>query len=105
MSTVAVELPTEQIEEFCCKWQIVELALFGSALRDDLRPDSDVDLLATFAPDARWSLFDLVAMEDELVSLLGREVDFFEKSAIENSKNWIRRRAILDSARTIYVPR
>lgn len=105
MSAVTVELPIEQIANFCRKWRIVEFALFGSALRDDFRPDSDIDLLVTFAPDAPWSLFDFIEMRDDLESLLGRDVDFIEKAAIEESANWLRRRAILDSARTSYVAR
>ncbi len=105
MGAVAVELPTAQIATFCQKWKIVELALFGSALRDDFRPDSDIDLLVTFGPTARWGLFDLVEMEDELATLLGNEVDLVTKSAIQKSHNWIRRRAILGSAEPIYVAR
>jgi len=49
-------VPIDRIAEFCRRWKITELALFGSVLRDDFRPDSDVDVLVTFAPDAPWSL-------------------------------------------------
>ena len=61
-----IEIPKEKIADFCRKWKIVELSLFGSVLRDDFRPNSDVDLLVTFSPDAEWSLLDHMAMEEEL---------------------------------------
>jgi predicted nucleotidyltransferase len=107
MERVARKLDIEpaEIERFCQKWQVIELALFGSALRDDFRTDSDVDLLVSFAEDATWSLFDLVTMEDELSTLLGREVDLVERSALEHSENYIRRRHILASAEPFYLAR
>jgi predicted nucleotidyltransferase len=107
MERVARKLDIEpaEIECFCQKWQVNELALFGSALRDDFRTNSDVDLLVSFAEDATWSLFDLVTMEDELSTLLGREVDLVERSALEHSENYIRRRHILASAEPFYVAR
>lgn len=107
MERVARKLDIEpaEIECFCQKWQVTELALFGSALRDDFRTNSDVDLLVSFAKDATWSLFDLVTMEDELSTLLGREVDLVERSALEHSENYIRRRHILASAEPFYVAR
>ena len=104
MINPALLLPRDALAAFCRRWQITELALFGSALRDDFGPDSDVDLLVSFAPDARHSLFDLVAMEEELEELLGREVDLVERAGIEKSDNWIRRRAILSSAEPLDVP-
>ncbi len=79
------------------------MALFGSVLREDFRSDSDVDVLATFAPDARWSLFDRVDMEEELSALVGRKVDLVSRRAIEQSANWIRRKAILETAEPYYV--
>jgi len=98
-----IEFPKERIAEFCQKWKIVEPSFFGSVLRDDFRPDSDVDVLVTFAPDGRYSLFDLVHMEEELEEMLGRKVDLVERSAIEQSENYIRRKHILNSAQTVYV--
>jgi predicted nucleotidyltransferase len=77
--------------------------LFGSVLRDDFRPDSDVDVLVTFAPEAEWSLFDHVTMEEELSSILGHKVDLVSRRAIERSRNWIRRKAILEAAEPFYV--
>jgi uncharacterized protein len=98
-----IEIPKDQITDFCRRWKITELALFGSVLRDDFRPDSDVDVLVTFAPDARWSLFDHVDMEDELRRILGRPVDLVNRRGIERSRNPLRRRAILESAQVVHV--
>ena len=95
----------DQIAAFCRKWKIVEFSLFGSALRGDFRPDSDVDVLVTFAPESGHSLFDLVEMESELSGMFGREVDLVEKRAIERSENYIRRRNILSSATVVYGSR
>lgn len=92
-----------KIVEFCRWWKISRLAVFGSAVQGKLRADSDIDLLATFASDADWSMFDHYRMEDELVKLLGREVDLVSKGAIEESANPIFRREILGSAREIYA--
>jgi predicted nucleotidyltransferase len=91
------------IAAFCQRWRITELALFGSVLRTDFRPDSDVDVLVTFADDARWSLIDEVQMTDELESIISRKVDLLSRQAVEASHNWIRRRAILNTARVIYA--
>jgi predicted nucleotidyltransferase len=96
-------ISAEQLAAFCERWQITELAAFGSILRDDFRPDSDVDLLVTYAPDAHWSLLDHVAMQQELSDLLGRKVDIFTRRAVERSKNRYRRTAILETAEPIYV--
>ena len=102
-----MELPVltdrvEAIASFCERWKIVELAMFGSALREDFHPDSDLDFLATFSPDADWSLFDLVEMEGQLQSLMGREVDLISKAALSRSKNWIRKGEISRTARVIF---
>jgi len=95
-----LDIDREEIAAFCRKWQIVEFSLFGSVLRDDFRPDSDVDVLVSFAPDAPWSLMDIVAMKDELGRMIGREVDLVEKEAL---KNPFRRRHILDHHEVIYA--
>ncbi len=87
-----------RVEDFCRRWKITEFAFFGSVPRDDFGPDSDVDVLMSFAEDAHWSLFDLVTMEDELSGILGRHADLVERGGVEQSKNWIRRRAILQAA-------
>lgn len=103
MVTTNIDLPMDKIAEFCQRWQIAELALFGSALRDDFRPDSDIDLLVTFVPDHPWSLMDHVRMQDELGEMLGRSVDLVTRRSVERSENPWRRHDILSSARTIYV--
>jgi predicted nucleotidyltransferase len=99
-----IRLPEAEIQSFCRRWQIAELSLFGSVLRDDFRPDSDVDMLVTFAPGARWSLFDMVRMQEELAAILGREVDLVERKAVEQSDNYIRRKRILSSLVPVYAP-
>ena len=94
-----------QVAEFCRRWRVWELALFGSALRDDFGPDSDVDLLVTFSPEAAWTLLDHVRMQTELSELLGHPVDLVSRRAIERSPNPIRKREILSTARTVYAAR
>ncbi|MCB8922360.1 MAG: nucleotidyltransferase domain-containing protein [Ardenticatenaceae bacterium] len=96
-------LSKEKLAAFCEKWQIIEFALFGSAIRNDFRPDSDVDALVTFDPAARWTLFDHVDMQSELKAMLNREVDLVSKRGIERSQNHIRRKEILESAQVIYA--
>ena len=96
-------MPSEELAAFCKRWQISELALFGSVLRDDFGPDSDVDVLVRFLPEAEHGLFEMVAMEEELSQLLGRKADLVSRRAVEQSRNYIRRRAILGSAEVIYA--
>ena len=103
MTPSGFAIPREALAEFAQRWKIAELALFGSALRGDLRPESDVDLLVTFEPGAGWSLLDQVRMQDELSALIGRKVDLVSRRGIERSRNHIRRKAILDSAEVIYA--
>lgn len=93
----------EQIAAICQRWKITELALFGSILRNDFRPDSDIDLLVTFAPTAHWGLLAHVRMERELSQMLDRPVDLIEKAAIQESPNWLRRNEILQTAQIIYA--
>ena len=100
-----IDIPYSKIEEFCQKWKIMEFSLFGSALRDDFRPDSDVDVLVTFAPQAEVTFSDLINMEEELRDIFGREVDLIERKSIEKSENYIRRKHILNSLEVIYVAR
>ena len=102
MLDVRIDIPMERIAAFCRKWKVVELALFGSALRADFRPDSDIDLLVTFTKDADWSLLDHARMELELRDVFGREVQLLTRRCVEGSGNPIRRKAILESARSIY---
>ena len=100
-----IQISKERIADFCRKWKIAELSLFGSVLRDDFRPDSDIDLLVTFSRDAEWSLLDHMAMEEELSAIFGRKVDLVSRKAIERSENYIRRKAILETAQPYYVTR
>lgn len=103
--TDRLQVTDEQLADFCLRWKITELALFGSALRDDFGPNSDVDMLVTFAPSADWSLLDHMQMEEELASLLGRKVDLVSRRAVDASENWIRRREIQRTAQVIYASR
>ncbi len=77
----------KKIETFCHRWNISQLAFFGSALRKDFRPDSDVDVLIQFFSEAEPSLFDLVRMKEELEKILGHKVDLASRRAIESSTN------------------
>jgi uncharacterized protein len=103
MSRHRLTIPRKKIAEFCRHRKVLEFSLFGSILREDFRPDSDVDVLVTFAPDAKVSLFDLVDMQDELKAIFKREVDLIEKQAILESKNYIRRKSILENTRVVYA--
>lgn len=95
-----VEIDRDRIADFCRRWKVTEFALFGSAIRDDFRPDSDVDVLVTFEADAPWSLWDLSRMRAELERIFDREVDLVEKKALRNP---FRRQAILSNQRVIYA--
>lgn len=103
MEGVRIPLPMDAIAACCQKWMISELALFGSVLRDDFRPDSDVDVLVSFAPEAHWTLLDFVDMQDEMAAILGREVDLVSRRGIEHSLNIPRRTHVLQSARIVYA--
>jgi uncharacterized protein len=98
-----IYIPKEKISAFCEKWKIIEFSLFGSVLRDDFRHDSDIDVLVTFDEAAQHSLFDLVHMGAELKEIFGRNVDLVSRRGIEASRNYLRRKAILDSAEAIYA--
>ena len=87
-----IDVPREAIAEFCKKWRIVEFSFFGSVLRDDFSPDSDIDVLVQFEADSKHSLFDLVQMEKELRSIFGRQVDLLTKQAVASSRNYLRRK-------------
>ena len=99
-------LPLQVVESelaaFCQRWQITELALFGSALRTDFGPESDIDLLVTFAPSAEWSLLDHMGMELELVELLHREVDLIDRNTLERGNPTQRQAEILKTAQVIF---
>ena len=98
-----VHLPHAQVVRFCKKWGVKELAVFGSALRDDFGPHSDLDVLVRFHAGRHPSLLGLCRMESDLSERVGRRVDLVERNAVERSPNYIRREAILRSARTVYA--
>ena len=90
----------ERIDAFCRKWRIRELSLFGSTLRDDFRPDSDVDLLVVFEPPNPWTLWDFIDMREELAQIFGRHVDLVSKKGLRNP---FRRHDILTTREVIYA--
>ena len=98
----SLNIPQDRLAEFCRANGIVTLAIFGSALRDDFGPASDIDLLVEFAP-GRTPGLRFVDIADELSDLFGRPVDVVTRSAVERSPNFIRRKAILESARVVYA--
>jgi len=106
-SNIQLELPLGQIAGFCRRWGIARLEIFGSALRDDFRHDSDIDFMFTPGPNfQREKVYGPWAhnhMAEELAGLLGRKVDLIERSRIERMDNWIKRRHILQTAAPVYV--
>ena len=100
MSVAPIDLPSDRIAAFCQKWGVKELALFGSVLRDDFRPDSDVDVLVTFQPGASMTFEGFLDMRDELAEIFGREIDLVEKRLITNP---FRRHEILTTRRVLYA--
>jgi len=103
MESIDLGVETSIIAEFCRQWKIKQLAVFGSAAADVLRPDSDIDLLVTFAPDADWTMFDHYRMENELAELFARDVDLVNVRALEENPNRIYRQQILNSAKVVYA--
>ena len=95
-----IKFSNEKIEDFCHRWKIKEMSLFGSVLGEDFSPESDIDILVSFLEDARWSLFDWVDMIEELKGITGREVDLVERESLRNP---FRRRAILANKEIIYA--
>ena len=100
MGRAHLDVSAGKLEAFCRTWKVKELSLFGSVLRDDFGPDSDIDVLVVFAEDAEWSLWDIVEIRDELKTLFGREVDLVEKRALRNP---FRKHEILKTHEVIYA--
>jgi hypothetical protein len=100
MAQPRIDIPKDRIAEFCRKWKITEFSLFGSVLRDDFGPESDVDVLVSFDAKSEWDLFDLVTMRDELMAIFGRNVDLVEKEGLRNP---FRRRNILTTREVIHA--
>ena len=103
MVNQALNVEHKEIENFCRRWDVVELAVFGSALREDFRSESDIDILITFRETSHRGFFDIIRMQAELSVLFGRDVDLVEKEAVEKSENYIRRGHILQSEEPVYV--
>jgi predicted nucleotidyltransferase len=93
-------LDPAQIAGFCRRWNVTEFSLFGSVLRDDFRPDSDVDVLVVFAPGTRPGWRDWWEMEQALAAMFGRKVDLVERKAVTNP---FRRHHILKTRRVVYA--
>ena len=103
MNKKRFSIPRKKVADFCKRWNVTEFSIFGSALRGDFKPDSDVDVLVSFAPGTGVTLFDMVQMQDELKQIFKRDVDLISKKGLETSRNYLRRKAILESARAIHV--
>ena len=91
--------PSPALLDFCHRWHIRELSLFGSALRADFGPESDIDLLVSFQPAARVTFLTLARMQRELETLLGRKVDLVPKDGLKP----VIRAHILATARVLYA--
>ena len=100
MRLASIDIPMDQLTTFCCKWDVAELAVFGSILREDFGPDSDVDVLVTFRPGGRMTFEGFLDMRDELASIFGRPVDLVEKRLVTNP---FRRHAILTTKKVLYA--
>jgi predicted nucleotidyltransferase len=105
MGKMKIDIPEARIADFCRKWGVKELALFGSALHDHFDESSDIDVLVDFREAAGRTLFDLVRMQGEVRDLFGRRVDIVSRRGIEGSGNHLRREAILGSAESLYAER
>jgi uncharacterized protein len=105
MNASIAAVSDSEIARFCQRWRIRELALFGSALRSDFGPGSDVDVLVTFSPEAEWGLLDHVQMQQDLQILFHRNVNLISRRALERSRNWLLRREILNTAEPLFPQR
>lgn len=103
MKKLKISIPRAKIEAFCKRWEIIELSFFGSVLREDFHINSDIDVLVEFSSNSSWGLLDHAKMEEELAQILNRPVDLVNKKAVKNSRNWIRRQNILESAEVYYA--
>lgn len=94
-----IRIDKQQIAAFCEHWQVAELALFGSVLRDDFRGDSDVDVLVTWLPGARVSMLTIAEMAEDLEGILGRRVDLVPKDGLKRRV----KDEVLHSAQIVYA--
>jgi uncharacterized protein len=93
-------LPRKKIAAFCKHWKVNEFSLFGSVLREDFNPDSDIDVLVSIDPQAPIGLFEIAQMQIELENIFKRPVDLVEKEGLRNP---YRRHEILSTAQVIYA--
>jgi predicted nucleotidyltransferase len=100
MDPLAIAVSPRKLEAFCRKWRVRELSVFGSVLREEFGPASDVDILVDLLPDHGLTLYDWVDMRDELREIFGRDVDLVAKDGLRNP---FRRREILRTARVLYA--
>ncbi len=103
MTVNSINIQKEKLSEICKRYKIIELALFGSALREDFTNRSDIDLLVEFMPDSGITLFNIVDLKDEFEKLFGRDVDIVPKNAVKKSRNYLRKNAILKNYKVIYA--
>lgn len=103
MTPADIGISADRLEQFCRRWKVSRLEVFGSAAEGRLRPDSDIDLLVTFHAEAEWTILDHYEMEEELSQMLGREVDLVSVRAVQENPNPILRQHILSSARLLYA--
>ncbi|MDE2740743.1 MAG: nucleotidyltransferase family protein [Gemmatimonadota bacterium] len=96
-----IDIPKEEIAAFCQRNHIRRMALFGSVLRDDFTPESDVDVLVEFEPSQTPGL-EFITMQNELSEILGRQVDMYTFKGVESNRNWLLREEILNSAEVQY---
>ncbi len=100
MVAAQIDISEDRIADFCRRWKVQEFALFGSVLRDDFGPKSDVDVLYTLAPGTEEDWDSYWAMKTELEGIFGREVDLVKKGTIENP---FRRAHIMKNMRVIHA--
>lgn len=98
-----LDIDAEVVAAFCRRWRVAELGVFGSVLRDDFRPDSDVDVLIQPQASAHLTMFDLVEMKAELEAIFGRPVDLGTRRSVESDVNRLRRSSILESFKVLYA--
>jgi len=103
MTTPRIDIPMDKLVELCKRWKIVEQTLFGSVLRDDFGPESDVDVMIVFDRDHTPSLFDMMTIRAEMSALIGRPTDLITRSGIENSQNPFLKQEILSGAEVFYA--
>lgn len=99
MAGSKIKIPERKIKQFCLRYQVQRLALFGSVLRDDFRPDSDIDVLVVFDPSARITFMTLGRMKRELSGIFKRPVDLVPQEGLKPAI----REAVLSSAQEVYA--